>query len=143
MTENVASGKQAWQKHPYYTYRWGAELAVDGKYSDMSYFDGKQCAISAYSKRTAEWRVDLGRLISIHHVFIQYLTNNQPWGMLCRYRSLNTFDVHGFIFVFALHILMYQKYNSAMSSFSYNEVKLCKKNAPLPPKKKNKKNPTI
>lgn len=49
LTENFALGKPAWQKHSYYTYRWGAELAVDGKYSDMSYFDGKQCAISAYS----------------------------------------------------------------------------------------------
>ncbi|XP_078330489.1 uncharacterized protein LOC144624521 [Crassostrea virginica] len=77
--ENVSLSKPAWQLHPYYTYRWEADLAVDGRYSDMSYFDGKQCAISAYSKRTAEWWVDLGRLVSIHHVFIQYLTNNEPW----------------------------------------------------------------
>ena len=41
LTENVALGKPAWQQHPYYIYRWGAERAVDGKYSDMSHFDGK------------------------------------------------------------------------------------------------------
>ena len=67
---------------------------------------GKQCAISAYSKRTADWRVDLGKLISKHHVFIQYLTNNEPWGMLSWFWFLNTW----LYFVFALYILMFQKY---------------------------------
>lgn len=74
--ENVALNKPAWQQHPHSTYtEWGADLAVDGRYS---YLDSntRQCALLDIGKSTAEWRVDLKGVHSIHHIFIYY------WGMV-------------------------------------------------------------
>lgn len=70
--ENLALNKPAWQQHPHSTYtEWGADLAVDGRYS---YLDSsiRQCALSDIGKSTAEWRVDLKGVHSIHHIFIYY-----------------------------------------------------------------------
>lgn len=76
--ENIAINKTAWQQYNYSNYRWGAEFAVDGKKSDLS-ANGGQCAVSS-GRATAEWRVDLGEVYSIHHIFIHYRTDNTPWG---------------------------------------------------------------
>ena len=55
-----------------------AARAVDGRKESLSIF-GSDCVLSQYAS-TAEWRVDLETVVSIHHIFIQYATNNLPWG---------------------------------------------------------------
>ena len=62
-------------------YDTGAERAVDGRYTDLSMFGG-QCAGSVGRKTTAEWRVDLGEVKYINHVFIQHATANWVWGIV-------------------------------------------------------------
>ncbi|XP_061170859.1 multiple epidermal growth factor-like domains protein 10 [Saccostrea echinata] len=76
---NLALGKYAWQQNnwPNKPIAWGAAKAVDGQYSDRS-SGGNQCTISADGKQTAEWRVDLQRLVSIRHINIFYRTDNAP-----------------------------------------------------------------
>lgn len=76
ITENVALNKPAWQQHPHSNYpHMGAYLAVDGRYSDLDFY-ARQCVHSDFSRSTAEWRVDLDGVHSIHHIFIFY------WGMV-------------------------------------------------------------
>ena len=79
-TENLALRKPAWQSSSRDSYS-GADRAVDGQYTDLRWWAG-QCAESLWGQSTAEWRVDLGGIKNIHHVFLQYATNNDPWGTL-------------------------------------------------------------
>ncbi|XP_062571470.1 multiple epidermal growth factor-like domains protein 10, partial [Saccostrea cucullata] len=74
---NLALGRPAWQQHnwPDQPVEWGAGKAVDGRYSDRG-ANGGQCTISGAQKTTAEWRVDLGQIVSISHIHIYYRTNN-------------------------------------------------------------------
>ena len=85
--ENLALGKSTWQLHPLIDAKYSSSRAVDGKKSNLALYGG-ECTASAFIKSTAEWRVDLGHVQSIHHIFIQYATNNQVWGEISTVRLL-------------------------------------------------------
>ena len=51
---------------------------MDGLRQNLKW-NGGQCAWGSYG-RLAEWRGDLGGILSIHHIFIQYATDNKVWG---------------------------------------------------------------
>nr|XP_022305387.1 uncharacterized protein LOC111112265 [Crassostrea virginica] len=72
--ENLALHQPAWQSSTWGSD--GAERAVDGLYTDLGW--GGQCAVSD-GEQTAEWRVDLGGVRSIHNIIIQYMTDNDVW----------------------------------------------------------------
>ena len=79
-TENLALHQPAWQSSTYWSDS-GAERAVDGLYTDLSGHGG-QCAVSNGYQTTAEWRVDLGGVKNIHHVFLQHATGISMLGRL-------------------------------------------------------------
>ena len=91
LTENIALKKEAWQSSGafrtvngsfrYYLgpYDRGADHAVDGLKGNLT-LEGEQCAMS-FVGPTAEWRVDLDGIISIHHILIQYAEKNRQSGM--------------------------------------------------------------
>ena len=81
VVENIAFNKTTWQQNSDPRFNWGADRVVDGKYSDLS-ADGGQCTITTFGKNKTEWRVDLREVSSIYCIFIQYRTDNQPWGKI-------------------------------------------------------------
>lgn len=53
----------------------GSKKAVDGLFTDRG--SGGQCTLSDGGHYTAEWRVDLGSVVSISRINIYYMTDNQ------------------------------------------------------------------
>ena len=74
----MALHKTAWQTNPYLNDAFSASLAVDGKKTKLSKFGG-ECVASDYGS-TAEWRVDLNGVLSIHHIVIHFVQNEPVWG---------------------------------------------------------------
>lgn len=65
----MALGRLANQSSIYSTL-WGAVKAVDG--DKRQEFFSSECAKTDVGKETASWNVDLGKIMSIHHVDIYY-----------------------------------------------------------------------
>ncbi|XP_062571491.1 uncharacterized protein LOC134233533 [Saccostrea cucullata] len=79
--DNIALGKNASQQYPFFPLSnlpWGADKAVDGRYSDRAPV-GEHCTISDSRKHNATWWVDLGGVFRIHHITIYYRTDNFEW----------------------------------------------------------------
>lgn len=76
-TVNVALNKPAYQQYSYIPGddRYDATNAVNGRRSNLSW-DGGQCAVSEYGRRTATWWVNLTSIHEIHQITIYFLTNN-------------------------------------------------------------------
>ncbi|XP_078329078.1 uncharacterized protein LOC144623956 [Crassostrea virginica] len=89
--ENLALHKQAWQSSTF-RYNTGADRAVDGQYTDLRWYAGQCAASEDWGQRTAEWGVDLGGVKNIHHVFLQFATDNDVWDE----NNVNTADFLGF-----------------------------------------------
>ena len=89
--ENIALQKKAWQQGALFAFT--AERAVDGRKDSLSIW-GSDCVMTQYN-HTAEWRVDLEAVVSIHHIFIQYATNNDDWGIVYIYEKnvIKTFHI--------------------------------------------------
>ena len=75
----MALHKPAWQQHPFGSDELNALLAVDGRIKDLS-IRGGECVASGNYKKTAEWRVDLKNVFSIHHIVMQYSQSKPVWG---------------------------------------------------------------
>ena len=79
IVENVAFNKSTWLQHPFDNVNYSALRAVDGQKSNLHMLGG-ECAASSYGYNTTEWRVDLGDVLYIHHIVIQYANQNFGWG---------------------------------------------------------------
>lgn len=90
ITENIALNKQALQFNPFVGFRETTSTrAVDGQKSDLS-IHGGQCTETYTRQLRAEWRVDLDGVIGIHHIYIQYRTDNLLWGMVLKIIQIYT-----------------------------------------------------
>lgn len=54
-----------------YSNSWDAARAVDGD-TRQELFSSSSCAKTGVGQKTASWYVDLGKIMSIHHVDIYY-----------------------------------------------------------------------
>ena len=81
--ENIALHKPAKEAFPYKHPNVSPGNAVDGRKTDLSGLGG-QCSLSDINKTTATWWVNLGSVLSIHHITIYYRTDNVAWSMCHR-----------------------------------------------------------
>ena len=87
---NVALNKPAWQDDDIFNFT--AHKAVDGRKSSLTVY-GEDCANSD-RKNTTEWRVDLGNILSIHHILIQFATDTKDRMLI--FQILRIYDKYSF-----------------------------------------------
>ena len=88
----MALGKPVWEDRPWENIEnWRGGNAVDGRYTNRSAAGG-QCVISENGVRTATWRVDLGGVVSISHIYIYY-------GQPPKYDIFSPSTLHIFVFL--------------------------------------------
>lgn len=76
--ENLALHKQTWQQNPIPDADYsGSGRAVDDRYTTRKRFGG-ECVESEYGHQSATWHVDLGEVLSIHHIIIEYMDLGSP-----------------------------------------------------------------
>ena len=74
----MALRKSVWENRPWPGEKdWRGDNAVDGRYTNRS-AQGGQCVISRDRVENATWKVDLGGVVSISHIYIYYRTENMP-----------------------------------------------------------------
>ena len=96
--ENAALNKPSWQDDDFFNFT--AHRAVDGRKSSLTVY-GEDC-VNSDLKNTTEWRVDLENMLSIHHILIQFATDDKDWGTICFYccyvfQILQIYDKYSFI----------------------------------------------
>ena len=95
--ENIALHKAAWQQTPFNHDEFNASLAVDGRKENLHQWGG-ECVASG-KNNTAEWRVDLESVLSIHHIVIQYIQSKAVWGIYCCFLAYFTY-IYNFVLTF-------------------------------------------
>lgn len=113
--------KPTWQEYPWpdLTRDFGSENAVDGLYSDRG--TGGQCTFNNDGHYTAEWRVDLGGVVSISYINIYYRTDNQSMVYTYFLNKMRKLHIYKWMIFFLLSVTIINV-NMSIQNQQFNGV---------------------